>query len=65
LAQSLQDHREEAYLFRTLATLRNDVPLAESINELEWRGAHSHLKELCLQLGDKNLLERITTWVEG
>jgi 5'-3' exonuclease len=65
LAQSLQDHREEAYLFRTLATLRNDVPLAESINELEWRGAHSQLKELSNELGDKNLPERITSWTEA
>jgi 5'-3' exonuclease len=39
LAQELSQHREEALLYRTLATLRTDVPLKESLADLAWTGA--------------------------
>jgi 5'-3' exonuclease len=39
LATSLREHRDDALLFRRLATLRFDVPLAESLADLRWRGA--------------------------
>jgi 5'-3' exonuclease len=38
LAQTLATERERALLFRTLATLRTDIPLFENVDELEWRG---------------------------
>lgn len=38
LAHSLATERDHALLFRTLATLRCDVPLFDGIDELEWRG---------------------------
>jgi len=38
LAKALAERREEARLYRTLATLREDVPLAEGREELRWRG---------------------------
>ena len=38
LADSLREHRAEALLYRTLATLRTDVPLAEDLDALRWRG---------------------------
>ena len=38
LVESLAAHREEALLYRRLATLRDDVPLAEGVADLEWRG---------------------------
>ena len=38
LAATLAREREQALLFRTLATLRSDVPLFDSIDELEWKG---------------------------
>lgn len=37
LAATLAQERERALLFRTLATLRTDIPLFTSIDELEWR----------------------------
>ena len=40
LAHTLATRREEAALYKRLATLVEDVPLAESLPELEWRGAH-------------------------
>ena len=39
LAQNLAEHREAAMLYRRLATLRSDVPIAETPNDLEWKGA--------------------------
>jgi 5'-3' exonuclease len=36
LAASLAARREEAALFRTLATLRTDVPLTETLDDLHW-----------------------------
>jgi 5'-3' exonuclease len=36
LAESLSTRREEAALFRTLAVLRTDVPLTESLDDLRW-----------------------------
>jgi hypothetical protein len=33
----VRDHAR-AFLFRTLATLRTDVPVLESIEQLRWRG---------------------------
>lgn len=38
LAATLREHREEAMLYRTLTTLRRDVPLQESLDDLEWKG---------------------------
>jgi 5'-3' exonuclease len=34
LARTLADHRDEALLFRTLATLRSDIPLFKNVDEL-------------------------------
>jgi len=39
LAKTLSEERDRALLFRTLATLRTDVPVFESVDELEWKGA--------------------------
>ena len=38
LAATLAREREHAFLFRDLATLRSDVPLFTSVEELEWKG---------------------------
>jgi 5'-3' exonuclease len=38
LAATLVREREKACLFRTLATLRTDIPLFESVEELRWTG---------------------------
>ncbi len=62
LATSLEQHREEAFLFRKLATLRIDVPLKEKLDDLEWKGAQSRLKDLCAELGDQSTPERVTRW---
>ena len=38
LAATFLRERDQAFLFRDLATLRADIPLFESVDELEWRG---------------------------
>ncbi|PWT86904.1 MAG: flap endonuclease [Blastocatellia bacterium] len=38
LANTLSRERDHAFLFRTLATLRTDIPLFESVDELQWQG---------------------------
>lgn len=62
LSQSLVAHWEEALLYRQLATLRDDVPLKEKLDDLKWRGALPHLKELCAELGDEKIETRISRW---
>ncbi len=63
LAQSLHDHRKELELYRTLATLRTDVPLAEDLADLGWQGARrSEMETLCDEIGDTQLLSRISKW---
>jgi 5'-3' exonuclease len=62
LAESLTQHRTEALLFRTLATLREDVPLKEPLADLEWRGAYERLNEVCHWLGDEKFPGRVPRW---
>jgi 5'-3' exonuclease len=65
LAESLREHREEALLYRRLATLRTDVPLGEEIEDLRWRGAlRPGLTSLCRAIGDERLIERVHRWCE-
>jgi len=60
LAQNLREHREDVMLYRTLATLRTDVPITESLNELRWTGPdRPALESLCEELGERALLDRI------
>jgi 5'-3' exonuclease len=65
LAASLRGRREEAALYRRLATLRTDVPLAEGLADLEWRGARrGDLEALCQEIGAEDLLARVPDWRE-
>jgi hypothetical protein len=38
LAETLSRERERALLFRTLATLRIDIPLFDDVDQLLWNG---------------------------
>ena len=46
LARTLQDNRDRAFLFRTLATLRTDVPVFDSIEDLRWKGPTPKFTEM-------------------
>lgn len=64
LAQSLAGHREDALLYRRLATLRTDVPIAESLDDMEWGGARrTELEALCDEIGERRLLDRVPAWL--
>ena len=62
LAESLAQHWAEALLFRRLATLREDVPLVETLADLEWQGADARLSEVCHRLGDDKFPGRVPKW---
>jgi 5'-3' exonuclease len=59
LAASLRERRADARLFKQLATLRTDVPLAESLDDLRWRGPTADLPALCRELDYGSFLERV------
>ena len=50
LAATLVRERDRAYLFRTLATLRTDIPLFSSVDELKWRGPRPEFAEIGMRL---------------
>ena len=63
LSTNLEAARAEAALYRTLTTLRLDVPLDEDLADLEWRGAHrSRFLELCDRLGFGAIRNRPRRW---
>ena len=63
LAESLNTRRADAELYRTLAVLRRDVPLTETLEDLEWKGVRrEEMTALCGELGESELLERISRW---
>ena len=66
LAGELAARREDARLYRTLATLREDVPLDEDVDALEWRGGkRSDLEAICARIGDTGLVARVGRWQPG
>ncbi|MEE2822790.1 MAG: 5'-3' exonuclease H3TH domain-containing protein [Acidobacteriota bacterium] len=57
LAKHLNTHRQKALLYRTLATLRTDVPLKENLEDLRWRGINwNQLECLANKTGAPRLL---------
>jgi 5'-3' exonuclease len=63
LAGSLATGRDALRLYRRLATLREDVPLAARVGDLEWRGARrDELEALCGEIGERSVIERIERW---
>ncbi len=63
LAGSFREHVAAALLYRYLARLRRDVPLAESAADLRWDGVHREpYEELCDELGFDDLRARPHRW---
>lgn len=58
LVESLAARREDALLYRLLATLRDDVPLPEGVAGLEWHGPAAGFGALCEELGDDGTARR-------
>jgi 5'-3' exonuclease len=65
LALSLRDHRDEAFLFRELATLRLDAPIPETLDELEWKGVpREPFRALVDVLAAPELRFRVPRWAD-
>lgn len=63
LAATLRQHREEALLYRRLATLVTDAPLKESLAQLAWAGVpRVPFEALCERLGLTTLKSRPKRW---
>jgi 5'-3' exonuclease len=68
LAATLEERRDEAMLYRTLATLNRDSDLGEttrSLDDLEWRGVpRAAFIGLCDELGLDTVRERVHRWAD-
>jgi len=58
LSTALFESWSDALLFRTLATLRLDVPVFDSVDELRWNGPTPGFEEFCLRTKSPDLLNR-------
>jgi 5'-3' exonuclease len=60
LSASLFSAWNDALLFRTLATLRIDVPVFDTIEDLRWKGPAPSFAGYCQQINALDLLRRVT-----
>jgi 5'-3' exonuclease len=61
LSESLFCAWSDALLFRTLATLRLDVPVFGMVDDLRWKGPRPDFEECCRRMKARNLLDRART----
>jgi 5'-3' exonuclease len=54
----LAENRDNALLFKNLATLRTDAPLFTDIDQLEWKGATPAFSEWPQRMDDKRIEDR-------
>jgi 5'-3' exonuclease len=59
LSESLFHAWNDALLFRTLATLRLDVPVFDTVEDLRWKGPHPNFEEHCQRMKSPDLLRRV------
>ena len=58
LSESLLGAWDDAMLFRTLATLRLDVPVFNTVDDLRWRGPREEFEAVCKRMKSAGLWER-------
>ena len=58
LSTSLFDSWDDALLFRTLATLRLDAPVFETVDDLHWKGPRPNFEGQCRTMGSPELFGR-------
>ena len=58
LSESLFSAWNDALLFRTLAILRLDVPVFDTVEDLRWKGPRPNFAEHCRQMKSPDLLRR-------
>jgi 5'-3' exonuclease len=60
LAEALFGAWDDALLYRKLATLRLDVPVFETVDELQWKGPRSDFEVVCERLRAGALFRRVS-----
>jgi 5'-3' exonuclease len=61
--EGLRDRRADAFLYRSLARLRTDVPLTETLEDLRWSGSRRpELLAVCAEIGDDDVAARMPLW---
>ncbi len=60
LAESLFTSWDDALLFRRLATLRLDVPVFDTVEDLRWKGPRENFEEKCRRMKTPGLVGRVT-----
>ena len=58
LSESLLNSWKDALLFRTLATLRTDVPVFDTVEDLRWKGPRPNFQEHCNRMKSPDLVRR-------
>lgn len=58
LAETLFAEWDQALLFRTLATLRLDVPVFQTVDELQWAGSRPEFAGICQRIKAPDLMRR-------
>ncbi len=65
-AASLSERLDDAKLYKLLATLRLDVPLPETLEDLEWQGVPKEkYQAFCHELGFGGLADAPVRWADG
>jgi 5'-3' exonuclease len=59
LSESLFGAWDDALLFRTLATLRLDVPVFDTVEDLRWKGPREDFEEWCRRMKAPELFGRV------
>jgi 5'-3' exonuclease len=63
LAATLQQQRDDALLFRRLATLNRDAAISGDLDSLAWQGVpRNEFMTLCDELGFDRIRERVHRW---
>ena len=66
MADNLASHHDDALLYKRLATLRLDVPITETLHDLEWQGVRrKEFEALCQELGFTGIVNQVGKWDEG
>ncbi len=61
LSESLFNTWNDALLFRTLATLRLDAPVFDTVEDLRWKGPRPNFEEQCRRMKSPGLFGRVAS----
>jgi 5'-3' exonuclease len=65
LAATLSENRDLAHMYRELTTLRLDVPIEETLGDLEWRGVpRPRFEQFCASVGFDSESIRVHRWAD-